>query len=202
MSQSSPFGIAPEETPSSTADKQGRSPLRPDMIVKGELTLDQFLGDQFLEISDDALPSRILETLRAQGIDPAAAGLSQEMLELLRDTRTPAEPAGPVKQAVQPQVRRQGLQRRLNEQSRTLAMKICNSTRLAPTGCKFALRSGTGAGNDLTAVIITVQRAVNDYLGIPKNSRRDLSVEQLETVLPVLDTIGDTVQAEIAEKLS
>jgi hypothetical protein len=56
------------------------------MIVKGELTLDQFLGDKFLEISDEALPGRILEALRAQGIDPAAAGLNEEMLELLRDT--------------------------------------------------------------------------------------------------------------------
>jgi hypothetical protein len=51
-------------------------------------------------------------------------------------------------------------------------------------------------------VVITVARAVNDHLGVPKNSRLDLSLEQLETVLPALDTIGDTVQSEVEEKIS
>jgi hypothetical protein len=113
----------------------------------------------------------------------------------------PAEPAGPVKQAVQPQIRRQGLQRRLAEQARTLAMKICTSVGLAPTGCKFALRSRTGAPDDLRAVIITVQRAINEHLGIPKNARLELSLEQLEAVLPALDSIGDEVEAAIKKKL-
>jgi hypothetical protein len=159
------------------------------------------LGDKFLEIPDEALPGRILEVLRAQGIDPEAAGLNEEMLELLRDTRVPAEPSGPVKQAVQPQIRRQGLQRRLAEQSRTLALKICTSVGLAPTGCKFALRSGTGAKNDLVAVITWVSRAVNEHLGIPANSRRELSLEQLEAALPLLESIGDEVEAAIKKKL-
>jgi hypothetical protein len=171
------------------------------MIVKGELTLDQFLGDKFLHIPDESLPDRVLEVLQAQGIDPATVGLNREMLALLRDTRTVTEPVGPVQQPVQPQARRQGLQRRLDEQERTLAMRICTAAGLYPTGCKFALRSGTGAPNDFQAVIMTVHRAVNSFLEIPPGSRRDLTTPELETVLPELDAIGDSVQIHVTAKV-
>jgi DNA repair protein RadD len=191
-----------QQTPATTAAEGVRRLLRPDMIVKGELTLDQFLGDAFLDIPEESLPDRVLEVLRAQGIDPAALGLNREMLGLLRDTRVLAEPTGPVAQPVQPQARRQGLQRRLNEQERTLAMRICTAARLNPVGGKFAARSGTGAATDLQAVIIMVKRAVNTFLEIPPGTRRDLTTPELETVLPELDAIGDAVQAHVAEKVS
>jgi DNA repair protein RadD len=194
--------ISGEEHPATTPAEGVRRLLRPDMIVKGELTLDQFLGDTYLEIPDENLPSRVLEVLRSQGIDPAAVGLNKEMLELLRDTRPADGPTAPVAQPVQPQARRQGLQKRLDEQERTLAMRICTALGLNPTGCKFALRSGTGASADLQAAIVTVHRAVNDFLGIPRGSRRELTMPELERVLPELDAIGDTVQAEIAAKLA
>jgi superfamily II DNA or RNA helicase len=180
----------------------GRRPLHPNLIVTGELTLDQFLGDKFLDIPDDDLPDRILDALRAQGIDPAAAGLDHATLAVLRDTRIPAEPTGPVAQPVQPQARRQRLQRRLDEQERSMAMRICQAAGLSPAGGKFAARSGTGATNDLQAAIMTVHRAVNAFLGIPPATRRELSIDELETVLPELDNIGDEVQADILKKVS
>ena len=65
-------------------------------------TLDRFLGERFLEISGADRPDRVLDALRAQGIDPAAAGLDRDILGALRDTR-PQEPIGPVAQPVQPQ---------------------------------------------------------------------------------------------------
>ena len=193
--------MSAEQTPASPAEGTRRL-LRPDMIVKGELTLDQFLGDQFLDIPDEYLPDRVLDALRTQGIDPAAVGLNREMLALLRDTRMPTEPTGPVAQPVQPQARRQGLQRRLVEQSRTMAMSICKAATLSPVGMKLAARSGTGATNDFQAVIMMVNRAVNSHLGIPTRSRRELTTPELESVLPQLDAIGDAVQADIMEKVS
>lgn len=191
-----------EQRPAATAADGVRRLLRPDMIVKGELTLDQFLGDAYLEISDENLPGRVLEVLRSQGIDPAAVGLNQEMLELLRDTRLTDGPTAPVAQPVQPQARRQRLQKRLDEQSRTLAMRICQALGLNPVGRKFALRSRTGAGTDLQAVIVVVHRAVNDFLGIAPGNRRELNTAELERVLPELDAIGDAVEAEIATKVA
>ncbi|WP_261556250.1 DEAD/DEAH box helicase [Frankia tisae] len=176
--------------------------LRPNMIVKGELTLDRFLGDKFLDIPDESLPDRVLEALKAQGIDPAAVGLDRDMLAVLRDTRLLDEPKGPVAQAVQPQARRKGLQRRLNEQERALAMRICQATGLSPAGRKFVPRSATGATSDLQAMIITVHRAVNRHLGIPEGTRRELTMDELETVLPELDAIANQVQLEIMRKVS
>lgn len=81
-------------------------------------------------------------------------------------------------------------------------MRICTAAGLHPTGCKFALRSDTGAPNDFQAVIMTVHRAVNSFLGITPGSRRDLTTPELETVLPKLDTIGDAVQTRITGKVS
>ncbi|WP_239393608.1 DEAD/DEAH box helicase [Frankia sp. CiP3] len=190
-----------EQTPATTTEGT-RRPLRPAMIVKGELTLDQFLGDRFLDIPDESLPDRVLEALKAQGIDPAAVGLDRAMLAVLRDTRLASEPAGPVAQPVQPQARRKGLQRRLNEQERALAMRICQAIGLNPGGRKFTPRSGTGAATDLQAMIITVHRAVNRSLGVPQNARRDLTIDELETVLPELDAIGDEVQAQVTEAMT
>lgn len=179
-----------------------RSPLQPDMIVRHELTLDRFLGDAFLDVSDDAMPDRILETLRAQGIDPAAAGLDREILAALLATRAPSEPLGPVEQPVQPQAHRQALQARLHEQSRVLAYRICVAIGLSPTGAKLAARAGSRATNDLAAVIMLVNQAANDHLGIAPGSRRDLSTDELLAALGELEAIGDAVQADITRRLA
>lgn len=179
-----------------------RAPLTPDMVVRDELTLDRFLGETFLDIDDQDLPDRVLEILRAQGVDPAAAGLDRDILSALRDTRTPTGPAGPVVQPVQPQAHRQALKSRLAERSRVLAARVCTTAGLSPAGRKLAAKGGTGATNDLQAVIILVARAVNDYLAIPKASRRDLSTPELERALDALEEIGDQVQADVIKKVS
>lgn len=117
--------ISAEQTPPTNTGDGVRRTIRLEITVKGELTLDHFLHDKFLEIPEDSRPARALEVLRSQGIDPASLGLNEDMIALLRDNRAPDEPTEPVAQPVQPQVRRQGLQRRLDEQERTLAMRIC-----------------------------------------------------------------------------
>ena len=81
-------------------------------------------------------------------------------------------------------------------------MRICQAVGLNPAGCKLALRSGTGASTDLQAAIVIVKRAVNEFLGRPPGTRRELTMPELERVLPELDAIGDAVQAEIATKVA
>ena len=170
--------------------------------MRHELTLDRFLGDTFLELTEDAMPDRILETLRAQGIDPAAAGLDREILAALVATRAGSEPARPVKQPVQPQAHRQARKARLNEQSRALAYKICIAGGLSPNGAKLASKGGTRAANDLQAVIVLVHKAVNDHLGISARNRRELTAAELESALSALESVGDAVQADIADRLA
>lgn len=178
----------------------GRRPLRPDMIVRDERTLDAFLGDQYLDIPQESLPERILELLQAEGIDPAAAGLSREMLEVLQQNRADTEPSGPVEQPVQPQARRKVLRRRLREQARTLAMGICTSVGLNPTGRRIASRMG--AQSDLEAVIRLVNSEVNRFLDIPSGYRGELDIEQIERAQANLDALGDAVEADVKKRIS
>lgn len=174
----------------------------PGMLVRHELTLDQFLGEKFLEIADDDLPDRVLDVLRAQGIDPAAAGLSREVLDALRDARTSAEPTGPVAQPVQPQARRQSRRARLNDQEKAIAIRVCTAAGLSPAGRKLAATGVGGATNDLMAVIILMKQAVNRSLGRPANSRRDFSTEELEKALAALESIADEVQADVLRRVA
>lgn len=191
-----------QEQPPPPAGDGGRRPLTPGMLVRHELTLDQFLGEKFLEIADDDLPDRVLEILRAQGIDPAAAGLSREVLNALRDTRTPAEPAGPVAQPVQPQARRQSRRARLNDQEKAIAIRVCTAAGLTPAGRKLAATGVGGATNDLMAVIILMKQAVNRFLGRPANSRREFTTEELEKALAALESIADEVQANVLKRVA
>jgi len=48
-------------------------------------------------------------------------------------------------------------------------------------------------------VIILVNRAVNDHLGRPKGSRRELTTPELTRALDALEGIGDQVQAEVID---
>lgn len=182
------------------SEPHGRRPLRPEMIVRDERTLDAFLGDKFLDVPESSLPDRILELLQAEGIDPEAAGLNRELLEILQEHRSEPEPTGPVEQPVLPQLRRQARRRRLREQSKTLAMRICTSTGLAPVGRRISTQ--LGAPNDLTAVITLVNQQVNHYLGIPARSRADLNIDQIEAALDNLETIGDTVEADVKKRIA
>lgn len=191
----------PKPPPKPPADT-GRRPLLPDMIVKHELTLDQFLGDQFLEIADDALPERVLAALRAQGIDPGAAGLSEEVLAALVASRVPQEPTKPVAQPVRPQARRQAQRARLNEQARVLAVRVCQEAGLSPGGKRLAVAAGIRANSDLEAVIRLVHTAVNQHLGIGPRSRRELSLDEVESALAALETIGDQVRDDINERFA
>jgi hypothetical protein len=170
------------------------------MIVTDERTLDTFLGDTFLEVSDESLPDRVLETLRAQGIDPAAAGLSRDILTALIESRVVAEPTGPKAQPVQPQARRKALRSRLEESSRVVAMRICHATGLSPAGRKISIK--LGAPNDLAAVIRLMHDGVNRFLGIPAKARRDLTTEQIESALDNLESIADEVEDNVRERIA
>lgn len=193
--------LSGEQGPPPSTDSD-RPPLRPAMLVSHELTLDQFLGEKFLEIPDADLPDRIMEALRAQGIDPAAAGLSREVLDALRKADSLAEPVGPVVQPVQPQARRQRQRARLNDQIKTVSVRICQAAELSPGGRKLASKGIGGASTDLSAVIILMNNAVNAHLVQVAGSRRELSIEEIERAIAALDEIADGVQADVVRRIS
>ncbi len=194
--------LSGEQGPPPAAEGDDRQPLLPSMLVSHELTLDQFLGEKFLDIPDADLPDRVMDALRAQGIDPAAAGLNREILDALREADSLAEPVGPVAQPVQPQARRQRQRARLNDQIKAVSVRICQAVKLSLGGRKLASRGVGGATSDLSAVIILMNGAVNTHLGHDAGTRRELSTEELERAIGSLDEIADRVQADVVRRIA
>jgi hypothetical protein len=50
-------------------------------------------------------------------------------------------------------------------------------------------------------VIVLLNRAVNDFLGIGSDDRRDRSIEELERAIEALDDLADRVQADLEGRL-
>ncbi len=177
-----------------------RRPLRPEMVVTGEV-VDRFLSDSFLDAADDALLDNALRLLREQGLDPDTLGLSREDLQrrLLASRRTDVKPE---KLPVQPQARRQALRTRLREQTQAVAVRIITTLGERPGGFGIARLGGTGAPTNMGAAIALMNRAVNDALGIGSDERRELTLEQLELVIGKLDELGDRVEGELRRRLA
>ncbi len=190
-----------QQAPPPPSAEGRRQPLLPGMLVRHELTLDQFLGEKYLDIPDNDLSDRVLDVLRAQGIDPLAAGLSREVLDALRTSLTPAEPIGPVAQPVQPQARRQARRARLNDQIKATSIRVCAAAGLSPGGKKLAAKGIGGATTDLAAVIILMNKAVAQSLG-HTSGRRELSIEELDAAITALETVADEVQADVLERVT
>ena len=64
------------------------------------------------------------------------------------------------------------------------------------------LRTPHGAQNNLGAVIVLMNRAVNAHIGIDSNERREQSTEALEQAIDVIDTVADEVQVNLQGRLA
>jgi superfamily II DNA or RNA helicase len=193
--------LEPNEEPPPTREGHNRRRMRPDMVVTEEI-IDRFLSDAYIDASDDALIDNAITVMRDQGIDLEALGLTRDDLARRfaagRQERTSPEPERLV---VQPQERRKALRRRLQEQTQSAANRVIEALGQRPGGRRIALLGGTGAANNLGAVIALMHRAVNEHLGIESNERRDQDSEALERAINTLDDIADQVQAELHERL-
>jgi DNA repair protein RadD len=169
------------------------------MVVLGEV-VDRFIAEPFLDPADDTVIDNALALLWEQGLDPEALGLTRDdlrrrILNARGDIATPA----PERLPVQPQRRRQQQRRRLRERTQTCAAQIVSSVGLSPVGRRIA--SSTGSLNDLSSVIVRMNRAINANLGIGPNTRADLTLDQLETALASLETIAEGVERQLRSDL-
>lgn len=179
-----------------------RRRLTGEMDVTQEI-IDRFLSDPYLDPADDTLIDNAMNVIREQGLDLEALGLNREELQRrLRHARNRRHPEIPERIPVQPQAHRQMLRERLNEMTRSAANRICEALGQRAGGRRIALLGGTGAQNNLGAVIVMMNRAVNAHLGIENNERRDQNTDALEQAVTALDAIADSVQIEIAERLN
>lgn len=183
-------------------ERGGRRRLRPDMNVTREI-IDRFISDPYLDPSDDTLIDNALTVMREQGLDLVALGLDREELRRrIVAARATAGPQEPMRLPVQPQAHRQEMRQRLREQTQSAANRICEALGQRIGGRQIAALGGTGAANNLGAVTVLMNRAINQSLGIDSGQRRELTTAELEQALPSLDDIADQVEADLRERLN
>jgi DNA repair protein RadD len=189
--------------PESNGNGGGRRRLSPEMTVYQEI-IDRFMSDPYLDPSDDAVIDNLISVMREQGMDPEALGLDRDELRrrLIQSRERSDTPSELREMPVQPQTQRKVLRQQLREMTQSAANRICESLSEAPTGVRIALLGGAPGQNNLGAVIARMHRAVNDRLDIQSGERRELTLDQIETVLPLLDEIADDVEAQLQEALA
>jgi DNA repair protein RadD len=192
------------EAPPSESEGEGeRRRLGSPMTVHQEI-IDRFMSDPYLDPSDDAVIDNLINVMREQGMDPDALGLDRdELRRRLIQSRERADTPSELRELpVQPQARRRVLRQQLRELTQSAANRICESLHEPPTGVRIALLGGAPGQNNLGAVIARMHRAVNGRLEIESGERRELSLDQIEAVLPLLDEIADAVETELKEALA
>jgi DNA repair protein RadD len=178
-----------------------RRRLRPDFEVTREI-IDRFVSDPFLDPTDDAYIDHVIQTMTEQGINLETLGLTREDLQRrLIQARAEREAPQPTRLPVQPQAHRQMLRRQLDEQLRSASGRICEALGHRPDGRRIAALGGTGAQNNLGAVIVMMNRVVNAHIGSESNERRNQDTEALERALASLDDVADQVQADLEARL-
>jgi hypothetical protein len=172
------------------------------MVVQNEI-ISHFIEQEYLDPMDDAVIDDLVQEFRRRGLDPEALGLSRENLrQRLIQART-RESMEPREIPVTPQRRRQEARRRLNERSRALASRILNALGASINGRNIVLAyPELRSANNYAAVIMIVNGAVNERLESDGGTRGEIPLERLEEVLDQIDQIGDSVQAQIQERLS
>jgi hypothetical protein len=189
--------------PESNGEGGGRRRLSPTMTVHEEI-IDRFMSDPYLDPSDDAVIDNLISVMREQGMDPEALGLDRDELRrrLIQSRERSDTPSELREMPVQPQTQRKVLRQQLREMTQSAANRICESLGEAPTGVRIALLGGAPGQNNLGAVIARMHRAVNGRLAIQAGERRELTLDQIETVLSLLDEIADGVEEQLKEALT
>ncbi|MDQ3273519.1 MAG: hypothetical protein M3Q39_00430, partial [Actinomycetota bacterium] len=140
------LGSTDASPPRRSSNPTIRRPLHPHLRVEHEQILDQFLTEDFLDIPLEDLPDRVIDALRAQGIDPDTAGLDRDIIIALMEERRSARPTTPVASIVQPQARRQAQKRLRRHSSPNAPDRSPNASATQPASPSSAENSSPAAG--------------------------------------------------------
>jgi len=195
--------LDPREEGDGEGGERRRARTRGGMEVLEQL-IERFSTDEFLDPEDegsiDELMHRIPELL---GVDPDELGLTREdLVQRLLDARS-RRAAGlrPERLPVQPQQQRQERRRRLHEVTRSVSGRMLQAMGDAPAAPTLVpLFPDLGARNNIGAVIQLMNRAINERFGFGRDSRPELTLEQLTEATDAIEAIADEVQAEIQAK--
>ncbi|MBI2692599.1 MAG: hypothetical protein HYX29_11725 [Solirubrobacterales bacterium] len=181
-------------------DGEGRRRLTPEMVVTDEF-IDRFLSDDYIDESDDALIDNVINVAREQGLDLEALGISREELQQRVAAARARQTPEPERLTVQPQEHREMLRERLRERTQSAANTVIEALGQRAGGRRIALLGGTGATNNLGAVIRLMHREMNKLHGFEPGARGEESSEALQNAVNDIDLVADRVEAKLREEL-
>lgn len=173
-----------------------------NMLVHTEL-LGDFLRQSFLDPNDERVIDRILET-KIPGVGlPLSTLMSREQVkEMLSKAQQNLMDGNPESIPVSPQKRRQTARKRLEERTKSVALRILNDLALPVQGWHIGKTFFEArAQNNLIGTICLMHRDVNRFLGIDSKQRDKMSADQAERALDALDDIGDSLRDSIKQSL-
>ena len=168
-----------------------------DEIVK------HFITESFLDPNDD----RVLETILNQPIPGTPLTVRditepQKLREQILQNQKRLREQEPEEMFIQPQDERVGLQKRLNERTRSVASRVLKDLKLARAGRDIGkvVQDARGKSN-ADALIILMAVEVNAFMGIPEGKRKDTPPEKLQSAYEHLDSIGDSLREKVRTQL-
>ncbi len=180
-----------------------RRRIRPNMTVIDEV-IDSFITDDFLDLNDQgAIDEAIHQIGQLLGVSAEDLGLTrEELIGRLLAARQRAE-LKPQQIPVQPQEARKERRRRLNEETRSVAGRIIQALNLAPQAPNLVpLFPQFASRNNIGVIIRLMHHYVNERMGFESGIKGELSIDQLDAAINILDDIGDQVQEEIFTRLN
>ena len=189
------------ETQGSGSGTRTSTPQRFDtgMSAVDEI-VSHFIMDSFLDPNDD----RVLEAILSQPIAGTPLTLRdiispEKLREQILKNQEKLRDQQPEEMAVQPQDERVSVQKRLNERSKSVTVRLLNDLGMGRTGRdigKLFPKDARGKKNS-DALIILMAIAVNEFLDIPEGKRKQAPVEKLRSAFDSLDVIGDGLVQKI-----
>jgi DNA repair protein RadD len=193
------------EFPSETGEGSGAGASRrfdTGMTVVDEI-VSHFITHSFLDAKDD----RVLETILNQSIPGTPLKMRdltdpQTLRQKLLHAQEQLARQEPEEFVAQPQDERVTLQKRLAERTRSVANRLLADLAIPRAGRNLGKISQDVRGKaNHEALIILMNIAVNERMGIPEGRRKETPAEKLKDAYDHLDAIGDGLVRKLREAL-
>lgn len=194
--------IGEPETDDEDEDESGNGqPRRFDalQLVDSEL-VGSFIDRTFLDPDDDRVLDEILTKEIAPGI-AVGSMIDRETLRAQMKQQLAARAEQPAEIPVSPQRRRQTMRKRLDERTKAVAARVLQDLDLSRNGREVARALGKGPDANVKVLIRVLGAEVNEYLGIPRGTRKEMSREQAEDAYGELDNLGDAARDRIRKAI-
>ena len=162
--------------------------------------VSHFIINSFLDPND----SRVLEAILSQPIAGTPLTVRdiispEKLREQILQNQEKLRNQQPEEMPVQPQDERVSLQKRVNERSKSVTVRLLSDLGLSRPGREISRLFPTDARGkkNSDALIILMAIAVNEFMDIAEGKRKQVSTEKLLDAFANLDAIGDRLVEKI-----